>query len=578
MPQIIEAERSSVSLPSDGLHLQIYTITETLMPHGTLLPINGSLAGQAFSSQRTVICDDLTTSNALEAPRLASCGLRSAIACPMVIGGRTLGTINLADSTPGFFTPEHKQELRAIVDLIASFMGAHERAESEFERRSTDHLTGSLSRSAILDHLDDEFATDEKPSLLYVDVDRFKSINDTHGHAHGDELLRVLSQRIQGVLRDQDRLGRLGGDEFLIVAAADGDGAVAHQLADEIERVCGMPVTYRSVCVQPEISIGIASVPDHVGSATELLNDADEAMYAAKRSSFSVAVADETLRAEAATIATIDRDLDVGLRTGEITHYFQPVRDMTTREIMGVEALVRWTHPRVGPVPPPLLVQRLERTGRTDAFTEWTLRTVAEHWTRARAQVPWFADKAVSVNMSPRQLAWPRYADVQLAITKEFGLRNEDIIVEVVESDEIEVGDAAEQTLQRLVSHGGVVALDDFGTGHNALGYFTRFTIGAIKFDRSLVVQASTSTQARTILAGLAGICHDLGVVSLGEGIETEAHARICQQLGITHGQGWHFGYPEPLEALIATALADGPRKRLGGRGWRALDPDPATP
>ena len=123
MPQIIEAERSSVSLPSDGLHLQIYTISETLMPHGTLLPINGSLAGQAFSSQRTVICDDLTTSNALEAARLASYGLRSAIACPMVIGGRTLGTINLANSTPGFFTPEHKRELRAIVDLIASFMG-----------------------------------------------------------------------------------------------------------------------------------------------------------------------------------------------------------------------------------------------------------------------------------------------------------------------------------------------------------------------------------------------------------------------------------------------------------------------
>lgn len=528
-----------------------------------MLPIDRSVVGQAFSAQEVVRVDDLRLSHGVETSQLAASGLRSAIVCPLVLAGRSLGTINLGHTKRGYYTEAHAETLRTIGDLIASFLGAHERAESEFERASTDQLTASMSRSAILEHLDQEFASATKPSLLYLDVDGFKSINDTHGHSHGDELLRVLAQRARGVLRPEDRLGRLGGDEFLIVVANDPDGKVAAEVARRIDDVCTMPVTHRSANLQPRVSIGVASVPPRIGTAAELLNDADEAMYSAKRSRASIAVVDEEIRTRVSTIATIDRDLDLGLRTGEITHHFQPVRDITTREIMGAEALVRWTHPGLGILPPPLIVQRLERTGRTDMFTEWTLRTVAKSWTELRRQIPWFFDKAVSVNLSPRQLAWPRYAEVHLEICDEFDLRPEDIIVEVVESSEIEVGDAAEQTLHRLVEAGVLIALDDFGTGHNALGYFTRFDIAAIKFDRSLVAQASTNQQARTILAGLAAICHELGVVSLGEGIERETEARVCQQLGISYGQGWHFGYPNPLDVLIEEVRAHGPPSRL---------------
>ena len=564
MPRIIEAERSSVSLPSDGLHLQIYAMAgATIIPQGTQLAINGSLVGQAFSSQEIVTVPDLKESRAAEAHRLLDYGLRSATVCPMVIGGRSLGTINLGNSKPNFFTPEHEQQLRTIVDLIASFMGAHARAESEYERASTDQLTSSMSRSAILEHLDQEFEREKKPALLYLDVDGFKSINDTHGHSHGDELLRVLARRVQGVVRQNDRVGRLGGDEFLVVVAEDPDGAIAETIAHQIAEVCAAPVTYQSVRVAARVSIGIASVPPAIGTAQALLNDADEAMYEAKRSSGSIAIVDEAIRSRASMIATIDRDLDIGLRTGAITHHFQPVRDITTREVMGAEALIRWNHPRLGPIPPPLLVQRLERTGRTDVFTEWTIRTVAEHWVALREQVPWFADKGVSINLSPRQLAWPRYAEVHLAVSREFGLRPEDLIVEVVESDEIAVGDAAENTLRALGDAGVLIALDDFGTGHNALGYLTRFKIAAIKFDRSLVSHASRTDQARTILAGLASICHELGIASLAEGIETEAEARVCQQLGITHGQGWHFGYPVPLAGFMDDVIAEGTPARL---------------
>ncbi len=573
MPHIIEAERSSVALPSDGLHLQIYAMSGPLIiPQGTQLPINGSLVGQAFSSQQIVTVPDLVDSRSAEAHRLLDFGLRSAIVCPMVIGGRSLGTINLGNSKPNFFTPKHGQKLRTIVDLVASFIGAHARAESEYERASTDQLTSSLSRSAILEHLDQAFAQDRKPSLLYLDVDGFKTINDTHGHLHGDELLRVLAQRVEGVVREVDRLGRLGGDEFLIVVAEDPEGSAARRIAERIGAVCEAPVMFQSVRVQAKLSIGIASVPPTIGTAQGLLNDADEAMYEAKRSTNATAVADERIRSRARMVATIDRDLDIGLRTGTITHHFQPVRDITTREIMGAEALIRWDHALLGKIPPPLLVQRLERTGRTDAFTEWTLRTVAAHWCDLRRRIPWFRDKAVSVNLSPRQLAWRDYADVHRAISDEFDLRPEDLIVEVVESEEISIGDPAEQTLQALGEAGVLIALDDFGTGHNALSYLTRFQIAAIKFDRSLVSQANKTMQARTILAGLASICHELSIASLAEGIETEAEARVCQQLGITHGQGWHFGYPVPLETFVGEVTAEGPPVRLAGGLFEPLE------
>jgi len=474
-----------------------------------------------------------------------------------VHSGRSLGTVNLGSVERGFFTPHDEQNFAAILELVGSFLGAHDLAETELARANTDQLTGSLSRMAILEHLENEFSGEPKPSLLYLDLDGFKAINDTHGHAHGDELLRVLAQRTTAALRRVDRLGRLGGDEFLVVVSSDPTGEVARQIAARIDEVCSMPAKLQSAIVQLRVSIGVASMTPETTTSQELLNDADDAMYAAKRSPERIAVADETIRDMAATIARIDRDLDEGLQTGEITYDFQPVRDITTREIIGAEALIRWRHSRLGAIAAATLIERLERTGRTETFTEWSIRRVVADWATVRARVPGFEDKAVAINLSPRQLAWSRYVDLHFDALDEYGLKPQDVVVEVVESTEINAGDAAEQTLQRLGEADVPIALDDFGTGHNALGYFTRFPVEAIKFDRSLVGVAHESDHARTILAGLSSICHELGVISIGEGVETEVEARMCQQLGITYGQGWHFGRPGDLESFIELALGE---------------------
>jgi len=566
MPHMIDAERSSIALPIPGStdSLRIYAMADTVMAEGTVLPIEGSLVGTAYTTQNIVNVENLDSSTTAEAPVLRSFGLRSAIVCPLVIGGRSIGTVNLGNAKASFFTSDHETLLRVVVDLIASFMAVHDRAESEHARASTDHLTGLLSRSAILNHLHECFEDGHgaRPSLLYLDIDGFKMINDTHGHGRGDEVLRVLANRVRRLLRADDRVGRLGGDEFLVVIAEDPDGTTAAEVAARISERCAEPIAFRSVRLQAGVSIGIASAGDEIDSADGLLHDADQAMYSAKGTVGRIGVANDELRKRAAMIATIDRDLDAGMRSRSIGYHFQPIRDLTTREILGAEALIRWSHPDFGMIPAPLLIERLEATGRTDAFTQWSLHTVMQDWSVVQNEIPWFIDKAVSVNLTPRQLGWAGYADFHLRSLRDFNFRPQDIIVEVVESSEIQVNDPAEATLQRLGESDVVIALDDFGTGHNALGYFTRFPIHAIKFDRSLVGVAPQSVNARKILAGLTAICNDLGVVSLGEGVETEVEARLCQQLGMTSGQGWHFGYPVPRPDFISAALDEGPPSR----------------
>lgn len=560
IPAIIDAERCSVALPVAGERLQIYALGEKLvMAEQSLLSLGHSLVGQAFESGQVVNISDLMSFDAEEVPHLTKAGLRSALVCPMVSGGRSLGTINLGNATVDHFTVADEVLLRSIADLIASFISVHQLAAAEQALARTDALTGCLNRRAILEHLTKCFEVDRAtPSLLYLDIDHFKMINDTHGHVHGDAMLCTLSRRIKGVIGEADVLGRLGGDEFLVVVRSDAQGHAAYRLAERISDVCSMPISIRSVRAVAPLSIGVASAESSTSSSADLLHDADQAMYTAKGSGRPIAVADEKIRARSIMIAGIDRDLDLGMKSGAITYHYQPVRELATRQIVGAEALIRWHHPELGPIPPPLLIDRLEAAGRTEIFTRWSLRAIATQWQDARRQLPSLMAAQVSVNLMPRQLAWQGYADFHLELLDEFEFLPRHIIVEVVESDEVCPGDEAQKTLQRLCDADVEIALDDFGTGHNALAYFTMFPIHSIKFDRSLVGMMDRSDNARRILAGLAAMAKDLGVTSLAEGVETETEAQLCQAAEISLGQGWHFGRPKPLEEFINLAQLEG--------------------
>ena len=563
LPEIIAGERSSVALPHDEDSLSIHAIGGTLViSSGTTLPIETSLVGKAFSSQQVVVVSDLALTDFDEADVLRGGGLRSAMVAPMVSGGRSLGTLNLGNSEVDYFTAEDEQLISIVASLIASFMNVHELVERERVRASTDDLTGVLARQAMLEEVAAEFLGDgDRPSLLFMDMDGFKAVNDTYGHQAGDEVLRLVARRVERTLGENDDLGRLGGDEFLVLVRSDPNGIRARKLATGIESSCSTPIALGSIRVTPRLSIGVASADGADPSADRLLLDVDQALYAAKRAGGGIVVADAAIRDQAALVAVIDRDVDVAIERGALEYHYQPIRCLETGRLLGAEALLRWHHPDYGPVPPPLLVERVEATGRVDAFTKWSLDRVASDLAYVRKLSPRFGHLTFSVNLSRNQLAWNGCAPSFIDSCRAHGLQTSDLVAEVVESSEIQTGDAAEATLRQLAEAGAAIALDDFGTGHNALGYFTRFPIHAIKFDRSLVRAMAEDPKARQILRSLAAMSKELGIVTLAEGVETELEHELSVAAGIPHGQGWHFGRPMTLAALIGLA-----EQELGGR------------
>lgn len=556
-PRIFSTDRSSITVPSvvSATDLVVYSHSgnDTIVS-GTSLPIEGSIVGRSFQTGTQIRIDNLTAEHGTEAPSLISAGLRSMLIFPLICRGQRLGTINLARCESHAFSPLDEQLLSTVASLVASFLQIHGEAEEAVLHAATDELTGELNRRAVLAELQEDLQGDERPSLLYADVDSFKAVNDAFGHAQGDVVLRELTRRMTRELGPDDSIGRLGGDEFLIIVRADPTGHRALRLAQRLLTACSAPMKIGEIEMNPSLSIGLATASHRSPDATRLVAEADMAMYQAKRSRAGLAVADTAMHQRAQLEATIDRDLEEAFDSGSLTLFYQPVRSLTSGLILGAEALLRWNHADYGWIPTPLLLERIDATGRTRSLTNWTLETVATNWVTARQAVPSLSGRAVALNLSPRQLAWEDYPDAHAGALHRHGLSAPDIMIEVVESSEIQPGDLAEQTLRRIGNADVTIALDDFGTGHNALGYFTRFPIHMIKFDRSLVSSAVSNDSARIIVGGLARIARELGVVALAEGIETDAEAETCMKLDIDHGQGWHLGRPMALESFISLA------------------------
>lgn len=557
IPKIIRAERSTIALPSPdkaGMLDLVSIIDERLEKVLRSLPIEGTYIGESFSSLKQVRIDDMRPLISPELSPLIDGGYVSGLISPLVAGGKCYGTINVANSTLSSVSDSDAELLASVGALVASFLRVHAAAQTAEISAITDDLTSQLNRRGILAHLDQQTTkTPGATSVMYIDVDGFKSINDAFGHSIGDAVIASVSQRLAESLGDRGRVGRLGGDEFLAVLPDDPSGAAALRYAEDI-RSGDQSIRIGQLVLAPIVSIGIATQPNAFGIAEQLMRDADAAMYVAKHSTSRIASADDSIRRSSQTKATVDRELDQAMADGSLCYHFQPIRSLGTGEIMGAEALLRWNHRRLGPVPAPIIIERIEATGRINDFTKWSLETVAREWTTVRSHLPWFHDKATSINLSPHQLAWSAYSDVHARVLEQFGLRAEDIIIEVVESAPIQNGDPSAATLRRLADAGVIIALDDFGTGHNALSYFTMFPIHAIKLDRSLVGLVQSNEISRTILASLATMAHDLGIMPVAEGIETAAEARLCLDVGVEHGQGWHLGYPLPAEEFIAFA------------------------
>ena len=416
-----------------------------------------------------------------------------------------------------------------------------------------DLLTGLADRHAVTEQLsaflDD--SPDQNLAVLFLDLDSFKEVNDSHGHAEGDRLLTVIAERLRNAVRPADLVGRLGGDEFLIVSATGPGADDALALAHRIARTVNEPLAVGVFDLHPQVSIGVATGAGSSTTGEQLLVDADVAMYEAKHTDVSVVLADRSLRQNARNRSAIDRDLLVALRNGDLCFHHQPVCRLVGGEVLGTEALLRWEHPELGYVPPLQIIERIESLGLTEEFNAWGVDRVCRDLAELRRRVPKFVDKQTSYNLTARQLEWSGYVEAHRAALAQHGLRDEDVIIEVTEQANLAGRHIAEETIRELAEAGALIALDDFGAGFNALVYFTRFPVQAVKVDRSLVDAAPRSRQGRAVLENLRDLADRLGIALVAEGIETEEELNVALEVGITEGQGYLLGRPVSIDEFV---------------------------
>lgn len=545
---VVECDRSSLTILSeDGDALELHAVgNKTIMTSQTRLEFDSSIVGRSFVEQQLINLDDISGSTLTDLAMLWELGIGSILVAPLVSAGRAFGTLNVGRYAGRSFSRRDELSLRSMASLLASYISVHRQIEREQKAARVDHLTGLLNRRAILEVLETsiEDEVDDSISVLFLDLDGFKRINDTHGHATGDALLIEISRRLAEVLRDGDMIGRLGGDEFLAICRSGIHGEPADVIAERLVRECGRPFAFGSAVVSPKVSVGLTTLNSETKSIEDLLAEADYAMYQAKNSTSSIAVMDEQFRAQADLLVAVDRDLVAAIETEQMSFFYQAIESLETAEIVAAEALLRWDHPEHGPIPPTLILERIEASGLIERFTQWSLDKLGREWSAIQQAAPSFRSKAVSLNVNPSQLGLEGYCEWHMAMLNTHQLRADDVIVEMVEPGFDRLTECARSTLRRLADEGVVLALDDFGAWYNAISYFSSFPIHAVKFDRALIRSMTDDPQVRTLVSGMTQVSRGLGIIVVAEGVERQAEVDLLLEMGVGHAQGRFLSPP----------------------------------
>ena len=433
-----------------------------------------------------------------------------------------------------------------------------------------DNLTGLPNRELFLDRLDAvlSFAKTDaaiRPTVMVIDLDRFKQVNDSVGMAVGDSILLTLARRLGRLIKPQDTLARLSGDQFGLILLSERESARITAFAETIRKTLRAPITFKDREIFLTGSIGLALGDTEPQRAEEVLKDAELAMYHAKRGGGDrIDVFKPAMRARKSDRLTIESDLRRALERDEIAIFYQPIVRLEDRSIAGFEALARWNHPKLGRVSPVEFIKIAEETGLIVELGLFVLDRTARQlstWQRTlRQREPLFA----SVNVSSRQLLRHDLIQDLRTVLARSPLARGSLKLELTESMVMENPEHAAQMLHRIRELGAGLALDDFGTGYSSLSYLQRFPFDTIKIDQSFVRTTSKGTRP-VILRSIITLAHDLGMDVVAEGAETDSDAVELFQLGCEYAQGFVFG--EPMTAERARALLEPDSKMaLAGR------------
>ncbi len=422
------------------------------------------------------------------------------------------------------------------------------------ELAQTDVLTGLPNRAFFLARLDEINRQMHENgltcSILMLDLDRFKNVNDSLGHGAGDLLLRQVAQRLKSALRESDVLARLGGDEFAIIQEGFDDKRLCStELAGRIAKLITEPFFLPGHRVEIGTSIGIAIAPEHGSSQEQLLKKADLALYrskAAGRNCFTIY--DEVMSAELEARNMLEGDLRDAIARCQFELHYQPFVDVMSGQRRGFEALVRWRHPTRGLIPPDQFIPLAEETGLIVALGEWVLRRACED------AASWPSDTRVAVNLSPVQFKEAELFDVICAALEDSGLPPERLEIEITESVLLERGIENHAFMERLKSIGVELALDDFGTGYSSLSYLTAFPFDKIKIDKSFISNLGHRPRSSAIISSIVTLARGLDMSVTAEGVETSEQLERLKMLGVNFAQGYLLGRPQPIGQIAPEA------------------------
>lgn len=435
-----------------------------------------------------------------------------------------------------------------------------EAQQALLDRARIDELTGLPARPAVVELLHslalEQWRPDREPTVLLVDIDRFKNINDSLGHDAGDEVLQVIAGRIRQAVPPEAVVARLSGDEFLVIDSTTRTLSGAGPLAERIQAVFREPVGVSQGDLFVTASIGIASVHSFNTGPDKVLRDADTAMYRAKDAGRNcVAFFDNSMHERISHRLAVETALYRALERRELRLFHQPILDLVTGEISGFEALIRWEQADGTIVSPAEFIPIAEDTGTIVPIGAWALLealTQLRTWVRAGVCSP---TATMSVNVSPRQLADPALPSVIAEAISRSGIRPEQLWVEITESVMIADPERALHDLRRIRDLGVRIALDDFGTGYSSLSLIQRFPLQRLKIDRSFVRGIAEQSSDRALVRTIIAMGDSLGLDLVAEGVETLGQLRALQDLGCAKAQGYLISRPVPADGM-ASAVA----------------------
>jgi diguanylate cyclase (GGDEF)-like protein/PAS domain S-box-containing protein len=439
--------------------------------------------------------------------------------------------------------------------VIMQFEDVTSRRQAELElanRALHDGLTGAPNR--FLTHQWLGSALDDQPGsrvgVLYCDLDRFKVVNDSLGHAAGDSLLSQVADRLRAVLRPEDLLGRVGGDEFVVIVEGVRTSAELAEVASRMAEALDDPFELAGHRHAVTLSLG-GSIGVHPDSADEVLMRADMALLRAKRLGRARYVAFDPTHDRVTTRADLqlEEDLRLSLGSEQLRAFYQPIVSLADLSVVGHEALVRWEHPEHGLLPPERFLELAESSGLIGPLGRWMLGQACQDAAADAAGLA--AGGWVAVNVSPSQLARSGFADHVTGVLAETGLAPNRLHLEVTETALITASATLSDELQQLSRLGVRIGLDDFGTGYSSLSLLQKFPVHLVKIDRSFVEPVLADPSARAIVKAVLSMCRDMGLPTVAEGIENRDQLELLRELGCSHGQGYLFGRPIPLRARV---------------------------